>query len=300
MKNILIFGGTRFFGKKAVKELIKKGHHITIATRGRKNAPFGDQVSRIIVDRQDGTHSGWKKIREQKWDVVLDNICFTKEDADLAVKKLAGRTNYYFLTSTMSIYEGEQTRFSETDFDPWHYIIDPSKEITYGEGKRQAEAVLFQQQSFKVAALRIPVVLDLDDYTRRLHEHIRKTMEDEPVTFLDPENQISFIKGSEVADVIVWLIENQKTGIYNASADDSIAVKNFVKWIDDATGKETKVHYSTIIKYPAPFSQYKSYLDTAKLKAEGYRLMNLENWLKPLINELYQEMQNETAKEGKM
>ena len=31
-KNILILGGTRFFGKEAVNELLSKGHTVTIAT----------------------------------------------------------------------------------------------------------------------------------------------------------------------------------------------------------------------------------------------------------------------------
>lgn len=32
--NILILGGTRFFGIDTVHELLRKGHDVTIATRG--------------------------------------------------------------------------------------------------------------------------------------------------------------------------------------------------------------------------------------------------------------------------
>ncbi len=38
--NILVIGGTRFMGKHLVLELIKSGHKVTIATRGRTADPF--------------------------------------------------------------------------------------------------------------------------------------------------------------------------------------------------------------------------------------------------------------------
>lgn len=47
---ILVLGGTRFFGIHMVKELIKMGHDITIATRGRASDTFGDAVSAISTE----------------------------------------------------------------------------------------------------------------------------------------------------------------------------------------------------------------------------------------------------------
>jgi len=52
-KNILIIGGTRYFGKLLVQQLIDKGHQVTIATRGQASDPFGAHVQRIRVDRRD-------------------------------------------------------------------------------------------------------------------------------------------------------------------------------------------------------------------------------------------------------
>lgn len=47
MKNILILGGTRFFGKRLVRLLLDEGFKVTIATRGNTSDEFGDQVERI-------------------------------------------------------------------------------------------------------------------------------------------------------------------------------------------------------------------------------------------------------------
>ena len=45
---ILVIGGTRFFGIHMVKELLDRGHDITIATRGLTPDNFGDKVKRIV------------------------------------------------------------------------------------------------------------------------------------------------------------------------------------------------------------------------------------------------------------
>ena len=42
--NILVLGGTRYFGIPMVKELLAKGHDVTIATRGNAEDDFGDKV----------------------------------------------------------------------------------------------------------------------------------------------------------------------------------------------------------------------------------------------------------------
>ena len=38
--NVLVVGGTRFFGIPMVEKLIADGHDVTIATRGLSNNPF--------------------------------------------------------------------------------------------------------------------------------------------------------------------------------------------------------------------------------------------------------------------
>ncbi len=51
--NILVVGGTRFFGISMVEQLIAAGHDVTIATRGKAANPFSDKTKQIIMDRSD-------------------------------------------------------------------------------------------------------------------------------------------------------------------------------------------------------------------------------------------------------
>ena len=52
-KNVLVLGGTRFFGKHLVNELLAQGMKVTIATRGKTPDSFGSSVERLIFDRED-------------------------------------------------------------------------------------------------------------------------------------------------------------------------------------------------------------------------------------------------------
>ena len=51
---ILIIGGTRFFGIPMTERLLQEGHSITIVTRGSRCNPFGDRVRHILCDKTDG------------------------------------------------------------------------------------------------------------------------------------------------------------------------------------------------------------------------------------------------------
>ena len=51
--NILVLGGTRFFGIHMVNALIEIGHDVTIATRGVSKDTFGNKVKRLKLDRTD-------------------------------------------------------------------------------------------------------------------------------------------------------------------------------------------------------------------------------------------------------
>ena len=51
--NVLVLGGTRYFGIPMVQELLRQGHQVTIGTRQMTQDNFGDTVQRIQVERMD-------------------------------------------------------------------------------------------------------------------------------------------------------------------------------------------------------------------------------------------------------
>ena len=86
--DILVLGGTRFFGIPMVNELISKGHDITIATRQNARDDFGDKVKRIKVERTDA--ESMKRAFDGKYyDVVIDKIAYCSYDIKYAMDALA-------------------------------------------------------------------------------------------------------------------------------------------------------------------------------------------------------------------
>ena len=49
IKTILVFGGTRYFGKHLVRELIEQGFAVTIATRGKVADSFDKGIGGLDV-----------------------------------------------------------------------------------------------------------------------------------------------------------------------------------------------------------------------------------------------------------
>ena len=88
------------------------------------------------------------------------------------------------------ILEMEKVGFVEEDFNPFeHNIIEgPKEDFTYNEGKRQAEAVFFKKAPFPVVAVRFPIVLGFNDYTKRLHFHIEKIANHEEIHLVNPDS----------------------------------------------------------------------------------------------------------------
>lgn len=290
--NILVMGGTNFFGKKAVQQLIDRGHEVTIVTRGNKPNPFERKAQHVVLDVSEPEHVGWQEITKQSWDAVFDNICYTAQDAELVIEKLSGLTEHFYFTSSMAVYQGDKDGYTEADFDPYTYEIDPNKKVDYGEGKRQVEKVLYTQAPFKVTAFRFPIVLDLDDYSKRLHFYVEEVLNNQEIYFTHPDIKVNYVKGTAAADSIVWAIENKVEGIFNISSKDYITVRTLIKWLEEGTGKAVKVKYGDHSDVRSPFkTRHDQYLISDKIAGRGFELQNLADWLKPLISELAKEME---------
>ncbi|MFJ8064705.1 NAD-dependent epimerase/dehydratase family protein [Psychrobacillus sp. NPDC096426] len=286
MRKALVIGGTRFFGVHLVEALLAKGFEVTIATRGKTQDPFSTKVNRIIVDRLD---LGQFKERcgNETWDIVFDQICYSSQEALDAIEVFHDKTKKYVFTSSKSVY-GEGG-FVEEDFNPFEYNIipGPKEDFTYNEGKRQAEAVFFQKATFPVVAVRFPIVLGLNDYTKRLHFHIEKILNHEEIHLVNPEASIDFITEEEAGEFLAWIGLSDFTGPINALSNGKVKLRDMITTIEE------KIQTSAIItSIPdetnvSPFNISKSWLiSNEKASTLGFQFTNLNEWLPQLIGDI--------------
>ncbi|PYZ99226.1 NAD-dependent dehydratase [Alteribacter lacisalsi] len=290
-RDVLVLGGSRFFGRRLVSKLIDNGDRVTIATRGNKEDGFGEKVNRIHVDRSDRVAME-EAFRDSRWDVVYDQICFSPDDAAITCDVFKERTGHYVLTSTLSVYEfNDKPLKEEKDFDPYSYPIQKGTrdDFSYGEGKRLAEAVFFQEAGFPVTAVRPPIVLGEDDYTERLHYHVRKVNSGEMIRITNPDTALSFVEAGDLAEFLFWAGSQEIYGPVNASSPDHIRLKELIGIIEETTGRtavtESPVNDSEQSPFNFPSSAYQ---DVSLAEASGYKFMQLNKWLRSLVERIKQ------------
>jgi len=292
--NILVLGGTRLFGKKLVELCLQNGHNVTILTRGQSGNPFGTKVKQLIVNRDDADSLS-QALSSTTWDIVYDNICYSPNEALKICEILEGKTKKLVFTSTLSTYEIDGTVKTEEDFNPFKYEVRMGnrEDFSYGEGKRLAEAVLFKEATFPVVAVRFPIVMGENDYTRRLHFHVERILQEQPISLPNFEAKMSYITDDEAAVFLYFAGITPIEGPYNATAAGAISLKDLLGLIEDATGKHAKIslvggNEKSQSPYGVPADWYMS---TAKAEAAGFTFSQLHDWLPTLVKTLVKELQ---------
>ncbi|MEK5174092.1 NAD-dependent epimerase/dehydratase family protein [Heyndrickxia sp. FSL W8-0496] len=285
MKTALVLGGTRFFGVKLVHSLIRQGVEVTVATRGKTNIHFSDKVKLITFDRNN-LDSFQTAFEGGQWDVVYDQICYSGVDARNAIEIFQDKTKKYIFTSTLSVYDLQDKELVETDFDPYTYPIDLKEkdEVSYQEGKRQAEAVFFQKASLPVTAVRFPIVLGGNDYTERMTFYINKVLNDEVIYLRNLDASISFVNEDEAGDFLAWIAQTNFEGPINCCTNGSVTLREFISFIELAAGKKAKVEITQSDNKQTPYSIPKSWtMSNQKARDLGYHFQDIHQWLPELI-----------------
>lgn len=97
---ILIIGGSHLIGYYLIPDLMAKGHHLTVITRGHRALPY-PVTEHIIGDRATLLNSG--KIHG-KLDAVIDTVAYGPEDCRMTFETLMGRLPHYIVISTAFVY----------------------------------------------------------------------------------------------------------------------------------------------------------------------------------------------------
>ncbi|EXG83235.1 NAD-dependent epimerase/dehydratase family protein [Saccharibacillus sacchari] len=290
-QNVLVLGGTRFFGKVLVDKLLEAGHAVTIATRGNTEDPFGDRVERIKVDRTDEAALA-AATEDRRFDVVYDNICYTADEARAAIRVFEGKVGHYVLTSSLSVYGTGSADMHEGLLDTAALEVPPSPvgQVSYGEGKAQAEAVFFREAPFPASAARFPIVLGPNDYTKRLHFHVDRIKNGVSFVMPNTEARICFIHEEEAADFLKWLGESGVTGPFNAASAGKPKLRKLLATIDQEAGGAVIVLSEGPDSEASPFGIPDDWaMDTSKAEHAGFVFRKLDDWLPGLIGMIARE-----------
>jgi nucleoside-diphosphate-sugar epimerase len=100
---VLVVGGTGLISTGIVKALLDRGASVTVFNRGRRGEALPAGVDCVVGDRSDA--AGFERAFERAhFDVVIDMICFTPDDARSTVRAFGGRCQQLVLCSTVCTY----------------------------------------------------------------------------------------------------------------------------------------------------------------------------------------------------
>lgn len=131
---ILILGGSGFLSGHVRRAAVAAGHAVQVVTRGQKPLPAGADA--IAADRTGRAAFAAALDGHGPWDLVVDCIAFTPDDAEQDLDVFTGRCGRLVFISTDFVYHPDHRRQPQAEA-PATYA-----EQGYGANKRDAERVL--------------------------------------------------------------------------------------------------------------------------------------------------------------
>lgn len=232
---ILILGGTRFFGRETAIRLLEAGNEVTVFSR---RAPVEDLPLDIRQARGErSVEIDLARMAVEPWDAVIDNICYTAEDAQKAVKVFNGRTGQYIFTSSASVYslfEGCSSPFREKQTELLPLKAALKEKYAYAIGKYGAEQEFLKacrEKNFPATIVRPPVVIGPNDPTLRAYSYWLRLADGGPLFVPGCAFRNRFVFSKDLARFLEKLLYNDFTpgGVFNAGDSEPLTLDDFVR-----------------------------------------------------------------------
>ena len=240
---ILVLGGTSFVGRHLVEAAEKRGHEVVLFNRGKTNSTVFSHLRHIQGDRRKDANL----VGTEEWDAVLDTCAYSPQDLQPMIEALKDKTKTYMFISTISVYDNYKNgRPNETSSTfTQKFDSDEVTGETYGPLKVMCEQLLHETFNDRALIIRPCIVVGPHDPTDRFTYYAKRLAKNGKVAVpggKETHRQVQWIDARDMADWIIRLLEEGKTGTYNAASNpismnefiDEISSANIEKhWIED-------------------------------------------------------------------
>lgn len=251
---VLILGGTKFLGRHLIDAALAKNHEVTIFHRGKHEAEKLENVEEIFGDR----NSDLEKLENRTWDVVIDTCGYFPNSVNISVEALKNSVSKYVFISSISVVAD----FSKPDYDENAELAkltpDQEKEFIetdqtkdfdaakygemYGALKVLCEKEVLQRFPENHLIIRPGLIVGKFDFTDRFTYWVMRTARGgEVLTSGDPQSFVQFIDAKDLAEWTINLIEQDATGIFNATGKPfELTMKNLLDDIKKESGSDAE------------------------------------------------------------
>ena len=314
--NILVIGGTTFFGKTIVELLLEAGYRVTILTRGNKRPAFWKRVEHIAVDRKD-RGSFRHKLSKRTFDGVIDNIAYNAEDVQTTLEALRGNIGRYVLTSSGAVYLSGTLTMPVSEDDVNHQIDDlpavtaglteqeisrlpemhsgyteagPKGIVRYVLGKIGAERALIEQDGVPYTIIRPAAVLGPEDPSLRAYFYFQLLMDSGPLILRNGGIQsvhLAYSRDIAKGYLLALTAESGINQVYNLAQRETVRTVDWLHLVANFLGvKPTFVNIaaetlrSSGFIYPEPLAFVATFfMNTHKAETDlGYKTTPQAAW----------------------
>lgn len=298
---IIMIGGTRFIGLKAVETLAEQGHDVTIFHRGQTTPQLPSNVQEILGDKRDLAQFQDQFAKHQP-DVVIHNILVNEDDACQLIDSFRGITKRVIAVSSGDVYRAygrltgiepgepvpvpikEDGLLRETRY-PYRNMVDGDTQHPYYDyDKILVEEMLMNTDAFGTTVLRLPMVYGPRDHQRRFYPYVKAMEDKRPAIVMDERmanwrSSYGFIEDVAAAVALATTDERAIGRIYNISEAEALTEKGWIGAIADLLGWTGQVITPPLEILPEdmqgdPFGQ-DLVVDTTRIRTElGYVELN--------------------------
>lgn len=102
---VLVLGGSVFVGRHIVFEAVRRGHHVTVFTRGHHLDGLPPTACSIVGDRRQDLSA----LAGQSWDAVIDTSGYRPDDVRRSATAFQAAAHNYAFVSTLDVYPDHST-----------------------------------------------------------------------------------------------------------------------------------------------------------------------------------------------
>ena len=207
---ILILGGTSFLGPHQIAYALKRGHEVSIFTRGKTipkiHQDLFSKVEKLVGDREDNLEA----LKNRKWDVVIDNSGRKTIWTEHTTRLLEDQVGYYMYTSSISVFYP----FVGDDFSENRSLVTeipedatPEEQQTYAYGVMKATSELATINAFgpeRSIIVRPTLIVGPGDGTDRFPYWLARLEKGGDIVI--PGHKVEVVQYIDVRDLAEWMI----------------------------------------------------------------------------------------------
>jgi len=247
--NILIIGGTRFLGRHLVNSALAREHTVSLFNRGKSNPDLFPNIGTIIGDREHDI----EKLSGRAWDAVIDTCGYVPRIVRESATGLERSVGRYVFISSVSVYpDSILSKIGIDESDPVGKLEDEAVEEitgeTYGPLKVLCEKTVFDVYGNRGLVVRPGLVVGPNDISDRFtYWPVRVAKGGDVLAPEKPEVSVQIIDVRDLSDFIIKLIEDNASGIYNATGPNyELTLGTMLETCKQVSGSDAKFQWASV------------------------------------------------------